>query len=129
MSNFVSRYGIETDARINVGPDEPAKQVATTLFRVVQEALTNIAKHAQASRADSAVLQRHPVLRHRAGQRRGRDGGEPDPQGALLAGVAGHSRTGAPAQWRGQYHDTQERRFPPESHLADAPDPAPWEAP
>ncbi|WOB76840.1 PAS domain-containing sensor histidine kinase [Achromobacter xylosoxidans] len=49
VSNFVSRYGIETDARINVGPDEPAKQVATTLFRVVQEALTNIAKHAQAS--------------------------------------------------------------------------------
>lgn len=24
VSNFVSRYGIETDARINVGPDEPA---------------------------------------------------------------------------------------------------------
>lgn len=49
VSNFVSRYGIETDAQIDVGQGEPAKQVATTLFRVVQEALTNIAKHAQAS--------------------------------------------------------------------------------
>lgn len=49
VSNFVSRYGIETDARIDVGPGEPSKLVATTLFRVVQEALTNIARHAQAS--------------------------------------------------------------------------------
>ncbi len=49
VSNFVSRYGIDTDARIDIGPAEPSKQVATTLFRVVQEALTNIAKHAQAT--------------------------------------------------------------------------------
>ncbi len=51
VSNFVSRYGIQTDAHIDVGPDEPSKLAATTLFRVVQEALTNIARHAQASQA------------------------------------------------------------------------------
>lgn len=50
VAGFVSRYGIDTDARIDVGPDEPSKRVATTLFRVVQEALTNIAKHAQATK-------------------------------------------------------------------------------
>lgn len=49
VSNFVSRYGIATDAHIDIGAGEPAKQVATTLYRVVQEALTNIARHAQAS--------------------------------------------------------------------------------
>ncbi|MEN4919035.1 PAS domain-containing sensor histidine kinase [Achromobacter spanius] len=50
VANFVSRYGIDTDAEIKIGPAEPNKQVATTLFRVVQEALTNIAKHAQATK-------------------------------------------------------------------------------
>lgn len=49
VANFVSRYGVDTESDIRIGPSEPAKQVATTLFRVVQEALTNIAKHAQAS--------------------------------------------------------------------------------
>lgn len=49
VANFVSRYGIDTDTDIRIGPAEPPKQVATTLFRVVQEALTNIAKHAQAT--------------------------------------------------------------------------------
>ncbi len=50
VANFVSRYGIDVNADIDIGPEEPAKPVATTLFRVVQEALTNIAKHAQASK-------------------------------------------------------------------------------
>nr|WP_314361805.1 PAS domain-containing sensor histidine kinase [uncultured Achromobacter sp.] len=49
VANFVSRYGIDTHADIRMGPAEPSKRVATTLFRVVQEALTNIAKHAQAT--------------------------------------------------------------------------------
>ncbi|SIT30931.1 PAS domain-containing sensor histidine kinase [Achromobacter sp. MFA1 R4] len=49
VANFVSRYGIDTETDIQIGPSEPPKQVATTLFRVVQEALTNIAKHAQAT--------------------------------------------------------------------------------
>ena len=49
VANFVSRYGIDTDAEIRIADTEPSKQVATTLFRVVQEALTNIAKHAQAT--------------------------------------------------------------------------------
>lgn len=49
VSNFVSRYGIDTEAHVDIGAAEPSKQVATTLFRVVQEALTNIAKHAQAT--------------------------------------------------------------------------------
>jgi len=50
VADFVSRYGIDVEAQIDIGPEEPGKPVATTLFRVVQEALTNIAKHAQASK-------------------------------------------------------------------------------
>lgn len=52
VANFVSRYGIDIDARIDIGQIEPSKHVATTLFRVVQEALTNIAKHSQASQVE-----------------------------------------------------------------------------
>jgi len=50
VADFVSRYGIDVEAHIDIGSEEPGKRVATTLFRVVQEALTNIAKHAQASK-------------------------------------------------------------------------------
>ncbi|MGE8612692.1 MAG: PAS domain-containing sensor histidine kinase [Achromobacter veterisilvae] len=50
VADFVSRYGIDTEAEISIGDAEPSKPVATTLFRIVQEALTNIAKHAQASK-------------------------------------------------------------------------------
>ena len=41
VADFVSRYGIDTEADISIGGEEPSKPVATTLFRVVQEALTN----------------------------------------------------------------------------------------
>jgi signal transduction histidine kinase len=56
------RAGIE--ARVDVAPDLPAltREQGTTLFRILQEAMTNVAKHAQAtslevelSRADSDV--------------------------------------------------------------------------
>ncbi|TAM86798.1 MAG: PAS domain-containing sensor histidine kinase [Candidimonas sp.] len=50
VANFVSIYGIDTEARIEIGEEEPCRPVATTLFRIVQEALTNIVKHARASK-------------------------------------------------------------------------------
>ena len=85
VSNFVSRYGIDTDAQIEVDQGEPSKLVATALFRTVQEALTNIAKHAQATSAGAAVLQR----RAHAQQRRRRHAGQPGLQAAARAGLQG----------------------------------------
>ncbi|OAJ53504.1 histidine kinase [Paraburkholderia ginsengiterrae] len=48
--DFVKRYGV--DVTVHVESDEPAfnEFASTTLFRIVQEALTNVARHASASR-------------------------------------------------------------------------------
>ena len=89
VSNFVSRYGIDTDAQIEVDQGEPSKLVATALFRTVQEALTNIAKHAQATKVRVQLSQRHAVHAGGAGQRRRRHAGQPGPQAAARAGLQG----------------------------------------
>jgi signal transduction histidine kinase len=48
-ADFISRYGVDVKTRIDVGEQEFSTVMSTVLFRVAQEALTNIAKHAQAS--------------------------------------------------------------------------------
>ncbi|MHA3902594.1 PAS domain-containing sensor histidine kinase [Castellaniella sp. WN] len=48
-SDFVSRYGVDVKTRIDIGQQEFSTVMSTVLFRVAQEALTNIAKHAHAT--------------------------------------------------------------------------------
>ncbi|CAM3912150.1 PAS domain S-box protein [Castellaniella denitrificans] len=48
-SDFISRYGVDVKTRIDVGQQEFSTVMSTVLFRVAQEALTNIAKHARAT--------------------------------------------------------------------------------
>ncbi|CAM5209829.1 histidine kinase OS=Castellaniella defragrans OX=75697 GN=HNR28_000114 PE=4 SV=1 [Castellaniella defragrans] len=55
-SDFMSRYGIKVEARIDVGQQEFPTVMATVLFRVAQEALTNVTKHAHAT---SVLLELH----------------------------------------------------------------------
>jgi signal transduction histidine kinase len=50
--DFTHRYGIEVDRRIAPGGTNFSRTSATTLFRIVQEALTNVAKHAEATRVE-----------------------------------------------------------------------------
>lgn len=50
--DFTHRYGIEVDRRIAPGDTHFSRTSATTLFRIVQEALTNVAKHAEATRVE-----------------------------------------------------------------------------
>lgn len=50
--DFTHRYGIEVDRRIAPGDTNFSRTSATTLFRIVQEALTNVAKHAEATRVE-----------------------------------------------------------------------------
>ncbi|MGS1022865.1 PAS domain S-box protein [Burkholderia glumae] len=48
-NDFTNRYGIEVERRIDPGDVRFPNATATALFRIVQEALTNVARHAEAS--------------------------------------------------------------------------------
>lgn len=51
VQQFSSRTGIDTQLTANRDRIEVSEQVAITVYRVAQESLTNVAKHAQARRA------------------------------------------------------------------------------
>jgi signal transduction histidine kinase len=51
VSQFASRTGIDTQLTSNREQVAVSEQVAITVYRVAQESLTNVAKHAQAQRA------------------------------------------------------------------------------
>ncbi len=53
--NFSQRTGIACELAIDERDLELPKAHASAIFRIVQESLTNVAKHAQASRADVAI--------------------------------------------------------------------------
>ncbi|CAM2188736.1 two-component system, NarL family, sensor histidine kinase UhpB [Paraburkholderia sacchari] len=48
-NDFTSRYGIEVQRHIHTGGAAFSSAAASSLFRIVQEALTNVARHAEAS--------------------------------------------------------------------------------
>lgn len=48
-NDFSNRYGIQTELRVHDDPADLDENTATALFRIVQEALTNVARHAKAS--------------------------------------------------------------------------------
>ncbi|WP_332745821.1 sensor histidine kinase [Hydrogenophaga sp.] len=50
VKEFKRRTGIEIDTRLGEGLRELSPKLATTLYRIVQEALTNITRHARATR-------------------------------------------------------------------------------
>ncbi len=63
LKEFSRRTGIEVDTRLDEGLQALAPQLATTIYRIVQEALTNITRHARARRAAiSLVLDDHELL-------------------------------------------------------------------
>ncbi len=47
--DFHHRYGVDVSARLEIGDLMFSDAAATAIFRIVQEALNNVAKHAQAS--------------------------------------------------------------------------------
>ena len=50
VTRYAERLGIEVEFEAMDLKDRPAAEIETTLYRIVQEALTNIARHAQARR-------------------------------------------------------------------------------
>jgi signal transduction histidine kinase len=58
VARFRDRVGIETEIRAEL-PHRPSPEVETVLYRVVQESLQNVVKHARASRVWVEVRQRN----------------------------------------------------------------------
>jgi PAS domain S-box-containing protein len=58
VEQFVDRTGIPCDLAIDIPSLELADAQKTAVFRIVQESLTNIAKHARANHAEITVAQR-----------------------------------------------------------------------
>lgn len=63
VKEFRRRTGIEVDTRLGDGLGGLAPNLATTLYRIVQEALTNITRHARATRVSLALESRDQELR------------------------------------------------------------------
>jgi signal transduction histidine kinase len=79
--------GLEVGLDVHVYENALDRELKTALYRVVQEALTNVAKHARAARVNVAVEQRPGEVRVRvADDGRGFDAAEPA-QGYGLAGM------------------------------------------
>ena len=58
VKKFSEQTGIRVTLRLRHVPSGIAPEVATTVFRVVQEALTNVARHSGAQRARVSVIHR-----------------------------------------------------------------------
>jgi two-component system sensor histidine kinase UhpB len=52
---FEQRSGVRCEVRANPSPQEPHGRVSTALFRIFQEALTNVARHARASKVSVSL--------------------------------------------------------------------------
>ena len=62
IKNFTQRFGVPCDLLLDRESYDLDEALSTTLFRIVQEALTNIARHARASHAMVALQDRGDEL-------------------------------------------------------------------
>jgi signal transduction histidine kinase len=59
---FAESSGIRVQLEANIGEERLPTEVETTVYRIVQEALTNVAKHAQATEVSILLVRRDGVL-------------------------------------------------------------------
>jgi signal transduction histidine kinase len=63
VRDWSAHYGIPADVRVGaIGDASVARDVEVTFYRIAQEALTNIVKHAHATRADVLLEMRDDLL-------------------------------------------------------------------
>lgn len=55
LEEFENRYGVQCSVEFNAMPSGLAKDAQTALFRIVQEALTNVARHSRATRVQVTI--------------------------------------------------------------------------
>jgi signal transduction histidine kinase len=63
MKNFTTRTGVRTHLIAFAGVEQLDTARRTVLFRVAQEAMTNVARHAQASRMEVNIQKLHSAAR------------------------------------------------------------------
>jgi PAS domain S-box-containing protein len=63
VRRFLERTAIPCEARLDEGTPEPPPEVATALYRICQEALTNVSRHAGASHVVVALAAEPGALR------------------------------------------------------------------
>jgi PAS domain S-box-containing protein len=56
LNDYNTRYGLEIERRIEPGKTAFSRNGATTLFRIMQEALTNVVRHAEATRVSISLV-------------------------------------------------------------------------
>jgi PAS domain S-box-containing protein len=62
VENFTQRTGIVCELTVAAAPLEVSQAQASAIFRIIQESLTNVARHAQASHAEVAIEQDEATL-------------------------------------------------------------------
>ena len=62
IKHYAKRVNIETDFEVTGLEERPPAAVETTLYRVVQEALTNVARHAQAGQVQLYLRQKESAI-------------------------------------------------------------------
>ena len=81
VNDFSQRSGVAVDVDIDPAADECEADMATAVYRILQEALTNVARHASASRV-SVTLQLESDVLHLAIEDNGR--GMQSPENPML---------------------------------------------
>lgn len=61
--DFSERSGVSCTTRSNVSDKRFDRNLSTAIFRILQEALTNVARHAQATRVDISLMEEDGSLR------------------------------------------------------------------
>ena len=90
VQEFARLHGIVADTRIEgLDSDPPVPLVQTTVYRVLQEALTNVARHAGARRVSIRLVRDETMVELRV-----RDDGVGFEPGAVLVGAATDGRRG-----------------------------------
>jgi signal transduction histidine kinase len=59
---FAEGSGIRVELEANLGEDRVPAEVETTVYRIVQEALTNVVKHAEATKVSILLVRRDSLL-------------------------------------------------------------------
>jgi len=62
VQTFSESSGIRVDLEARLGPERLPGEVETTVYRIVQEALTNVVKHAEAKNVSILLVRRHDVV-------------------------------------------------------------------